>query len=100
MNTDKKITRTTFKTFIKKNYGNLFIDVRSDFNGMTDCVEMVEGGFEKAVIENEHSEHTFGIRGAWLVNRGRDYFKSYEDEVYTGIYISNCCGSFTVAIRK
>lgn len=34
-----KITRTTLKTFIRKNDGNLYIMTKSSFDGMTDCVQ-------------------------------------------------------------
>ena len=35
----KKITRTTIKSFIKKNFDDLYISTRSRFNGMIDCVD-------------------------------------------------------------
>jgi len=40
-----KITRTTLKSFIKKNSDNLFVKVESSFDGMTDCVQRVDGEF-------------------------------------------------------
>lgn len=100
MNMIKKVTRTNFKTFIKKHNDNLFIDVRTAFDGMTDCCEAVKDGFMPAIKDNEHMEHTFGIRGAWLVNGGRDYFRAYEDETFTGLEVTNCCGRFIIAVRK
>ena len=35
----KKITRTTIKSFIKKNFDDLYISTRTRFNGMIDCVD-------------------------------------------------------------
>ena len=35
----KKITRATFKAFVRKNSDNLLAKVISDFDGMTDCLE-------------------------------------------------------------
>ena len=35
----KKITRTTIKSFIKKNFDDLYISSRSRFNGMIECVD-------------------------------------------------------------
>ena len=46
----KRITIATIKAFVKKNKSNLLINIRSSFNGMTDCCEPVsiKNGFVKA----------------------------------------------------
>ena len=95
----KKITRATFKSFIKKNTGKLFVNVKSRFDGMTDGCESVNGGFSAAIATDDHAEHTLGISGLWLVG-GRDWFSSYEDDKFTGIEYSNCCGRGIVAVAK
>jgi hypothetical protein len=74
MATTKRITLATVKSFIKKNIDNLYINKKSSFDGMTDCVERLAGGFGKAVRTTEHVEHTNGIKGAWFVGSSRDYF--------------------------
>lgn len=97
----KKITRATFKSFINKNMDNLHIDVRSSFDGMIDGLNWdKEHGFKKAEATENHASHTLGISGVWLVGNSRDYFQAYDDGVFSGIAVSNCCGYFTVAIKK
>ena len=82
----KKITLATLKAFIKKS-SELFIEVKSDFNGMTDCVEIVKIGIKKV-----SKEKAIGHDGVWCVGSSRDYFKFVENENYFGIEVSNCCG--------
>ncbi len=96
----KKITLTTVKSFIKNNEGNLLINVKSDFEGMTDCVERRTEGWREAVKDGKNMEQTMGIPGAWFVREGRDGFEAYDENGYTGIYIYNACGSFILAIKK
>lgn len=101
MNTQKKITKATFKSFIKKHQGNLYIRNRASFDGMCDGLEWNKGAHFKPVQHDERfEEHTLGIKGVWLVGSSRDYFKAYEDESFTGIEVSNCCGYFEVGIKK
>ncbi len=101
---EKRITRATFKSFINKHRGNLFIDEHTRFDGMVDCVTPVKNGFRKATVSEPGKcylyENDLGIKGIWLVGSSRDYFTYYEDEIFTGIHCSNCCGSFTVTIIK
>lgn len=122
----KKITKATFKSFIKKNEGKLEFMLRADFNGQTDCVEHVpheermflplrrrefqkwefDYGLERGRTVEEikenllNNENTLGYVGIWLVGSSRDYFNHYEDTTHIGIEVYNCCGSFTVAIPK
>lgn len=121
-----RVTKATFKSFIKKNEGKLFIQINGDFDGMSDCVEFVpsdqrrfveikkdkptdsdyqygaERGHSREEVEFRHAanEHTLGYRGIWLVNHSRDSFRIYEDGIFNGIQVYNCCGNFIVAIRK
>ena len=102
----KKITLSTLKSFIKANSGNLFINVHSDFDGMTDCVQTLKGGFVPATPDktvskdSSYYESTLGINGVWLVRGSRDYFSPYEKDGLKGITVSNCCGSFTLAVKN
>ncbi len=98
---NKKITRSTVKKFIRENEGNLYINVKSSFDGMTDGCEDQKEGFVKAQPCENH-EYTLGIKGAWFVGNSRDYFTQYDNigGDMTGIEVSNCCGRFILAIRK
>jgi hypothetical protein len=105
MNTlqQKKITLATVKKFIRDNRDQLYINVKSSFDGMTDCVESLHGGFAKAVEDTDaHTkEHTLGIKGAWFVGQSRDYFSPYTNigGDMSGIEVFNSCGSFVLAIH-
>jgi hypothetical protein len=101
-----KITLATVKSFIKKNRENLFINVKSSFNGMIDGCESLHDGFKKAEPDNTQSlsssyyKATQGIKGAWFVGDSRDYFYPFESDELTGIRVSNSCGCFILAINK
>jgi vesicle coat complex subunit len=94
-----KITRATFKSFVNKNKENLLVKVKSNFDGMVDCVTEVKDTFTPATKSNLSEKYTLGIQGIWLVGQSRDWFKEYKESGLTGIEVSNCCGSFVVAIR-
>lgn len=95
-----KITKTTFKSFLKKHQGNILISCRSSFDGMTDGIECSKDkSFRPAKpCTYKSDENTFGINGIWLVNGGRDYYRSYEKDGITGIEVSNCCGHFIIGV--
>jgi len=97
----KKLTLASVKSFIKVNRKDLLINVKSSFDGMTDCVERVAGGFVPAKDDNEMPyENCLGIKGAWFVGHSRDYFSIYVEGTYAGIEVSNSCGSFILAINR
>jgi len=98
---DKKITLATVKSFIKKNRAHLLIKKSSSFDGMTDCVMPVESEFTPALQPDEgrNFKETLGIHGAWFVFGSRDYFYPFEQDGLVGYRVSNCCGSFTLAIK-
>lgn len=99
--TKKKITLATIKSFIRKSNKSLHILCKSRFDGMTDCVESTgTKEFSPALISDSPGSHDLGIHGAWFVGSSRDYFSAFDDGVLTGYVISNCCGSFTLAIKK
>jgi hypothetical protein len=98
--TTKKITLATVKSFIKKNNGQLFINVKSEFDGMVDgCVSKFDG-FVKAEQETKMIDATLGIKDAWFVRDSNDYFKPYETENLKGIEVMNSCSHFILAIVK
>lgn len=96
----KKITRSTFKSFINKNKNQLYCLPKSTFDGMIDCVMPTNSQWQKASATDKHSEHTMGIEQVWLVGQSRDYFNAYDDGKYQGIEYHNCCGNGIVAITK
>ena len=97
----KKTTRATLKAFIRNNLDRLHIRVDACFNGMTDCREATGAtGFSKALPTDCHVANTLGVEGAWFVGGSRDYFRTYEDENFTGYSVINCCGGFVLAVPK
>lgn len=60
----RRITKATFKSFIKKNYGKLFMQHISSFDGMSDMVEYLPQSkrvFKKAEYTNDWEKHSLGI---------------------------------------
>ncbi|TSD02697.1 MAG: hypothetical protein Athens071426_412 [Parcubacteria group bacterium Athens0714_26] len=95
-----KITLTTVKKFIKDN-DNIYLKVKSSFDGGIDCIAYEQNAeFKKAVLSEEHKKNTLGIQGLWLVLSSRDYFTPYEDETFKGLEISNSCGNSIIAVKK
>lgn len=99
----KKITLASVKKFIRENKSDIYLEVRTEFNGMTDGIESVNDTFTKVELK-EHDEHmmphTLGIEGAWFVGQSRDYFEPFESDQFTGVMVHNSCGSFNLAIKK
>jgi hypothetical protein len=95
----KKITKATFKSFVKKNRESLLIQTKSSFDGMVDGIQVVNGDFVKAVDAEYVAENNLGIQGVWLVGGGRDYFSEFSQGNMNGIEVCNCCGTFVVAVQ-
>jgi hypothetical protein len=98
----KRPTMTTVKSFIKKNHGNLYLNVKSSFDGMTDgCEYHKNSQFEKVEHTEKHCDNTLGIAGAWFV-RGRsgDLLTPFDNGEYVGFDVYNCCGTFIIAVKK
>ena len=98
-----KITKSTFKSFLKKNSDKLLITTRSSFDGMVDgCTACSNREFTPARKSDliYADDNTMGIAGVWLVGSSRDYFTAYEKDGITGIDVSNCCGHFIVGIAN
>lgn len=100
----KKLTLASLKSFIKANDGQIWIKNISDFDAMVDCVMPCnDAGFRKAEKKEctEYSyNHNLGYYGIWLVNGSRNNFSHYNDGIFTGIEVYNCCGSFIVAVKR
>ena len=98
----KKATRATLKSFVRKNRSNLLIKVNSTFNGMVDCVMPVEGEAEwnPALDTERSSSNTLGVQGIWLVLGDGDSIERFETDTLEGLSVYNCCGSFSVSVRK
>ena len=97
-----KITLATIKSFIRKN-PTLYIKKSSNFDGMYDCVMPNQNAqFELAQTpaENQNYKNCLGIQGAWFVFESSDYFSVYDDGIYKGYHVYNCCGSFTIATKQ
>ena len=97
---EKKITLATVKKFIRDNKEGLYINVKSNFDGMVDCVMPQDGGFTKIKEAEMNKEYNQGISGAWFVGQSRDYFTNYSDDKFVGIEVYNCCGTFILAVNK
>lgn len=92
---------TTIKSFVKKNQNNLFLNIKSSFNGMVDgCDYYTNPQFEAVEHKESNLNNTLGINGAWFVRGGGDLLRAYEDEQFIGFDVYNCCGSFVIAIKK
>jgi len=95
-----KITIATLKAFAKRNADKLFAKTESSFDGMTDCVESVKGGFKPTKITERTGYFRTGIQGIYTVGSSRDYLTIYEDSIYFGIEVYNCCGTTILAVKK
>ena len=98
-----KYTMATLKSFIQREAknGNLYIKTKSTFDGMVDCVMPTKDKlFSKVEGIDMDNEHSFGIAGTWVVRNSRDYISEYADNDFIGYEVSNCCGSFLLAMKR
>jgi hypothetical protein len=96
----KKITKATFKAFLRKHEGALLVRVKSEFDGMVDGCVAVLDGFTPAQPETRLPyENTLGVKGVWLVGGGRNSFVPFSQGGVIGIQVYNCCGCFSVGVR-
>lgn len=103
MTASKKITLATIKSFIRKNLGqgNLYIKGTARFDGMVDMVTEVENpGFFPAERTENWVENSLGVAGAWFVGGSRNSFQAYDDGLFTGYRVYNCCATFILAVAK
>jgi len=94
---EKRVTKTALKSFINKNRPELYINVKSEYDGMIDCLTNVHGRFQKAKTENDNG-HNLGIENVFVTER--TFFNAYEDDDFIGIEYYNCCGGAIIAIKK
>jgi hypothetical protein len=95
---NKRITKATLKSFLKNHQDNIYINETSSFDSFDDMVSSINNGFKKVDFDLNNHKNTLGYEGIWLV--GKDFYKSYDDDKFTGIEYSNCCGSAIIAILK
>lgn len=97
-----KITLATIKSFVKKEStnDNLYIKMKSSFDGMVDCVMDIKDDFHKANPTENNLKYTLGFRGVWVVGGSRDYFTAFENDSFVGYEVYNSCGSFILAKHK
>lgn len=98
-----KVTLATVKAFIKNNSNNLYAKTKSSFDGMTDCVQNVEGAcYEKVdpTSINMKDECRLGISQLWFVRGSRDNFRVIEDAKVFGYEINNSCGTSMIVKIK
>ena len=88
--TQKKITLTTVKSFMRKNADNLWIYTRSSFDSMIDMVSQVEGSW-KPTSPEAIEKRLVGSRGA------RDFYSHHTKGAWVGFSVSNCCGEYMIA---
>jgi uncharacterized membrane protein (DUF2068 family) len=96
--TTKKVTLATVKAFVRNSVGKgLHVKTNSKFDGMTDCVQIVDGAtYRKVETINMADEYRLGIEGAWFVRDSRDYFTVVNTAEWTGFEVYNCCGTFSL----
>lgn len=106
---NKKATLATVKAFMAKNTSRLYVKATSSFDGMVDCVMPIDGACFRPVFNTFRRPTkedlgcvpaaTCNVPGVWFVRGSRDYITPYASEGFTGFRVSNCCGSFIVAVK-
>jgi len=85
---EKKITKATLKMFIRKNKDNLFLEVKSDFDGMVDCVMPCKSPKRKIDCSNlDFSKDCWGLDLSLV---GGDKI----NKIKNGFEVKNCCGKY------
>jgi hypothetical protein len=98
---EKKFTKASLKSFVKKNFDNLLVKQISDFDGMQDCVVHASNPEFRPVQKSAiASEHTLGVQGLWLVGSSRDYLRRYEANGLVIVSVSNACGRTELAVPQ
>jgi len=101
LNNTIKITLATLKSFAKRNADKLFVKEVSEFNGMTDCVETNRiAEFKPTEMNDKKGYFRTGIQGVYTVGSSRDYFTYYSDGTFTGIEVTNSCGTTILAVKN
>lgn len=95
-----KITLATVKKFIRENRKVLFIQNNTAFDGMVDGLVPCDKGFRQAVETQNDPNYTLGVTGAYFIPGSRNYFSEYNQNGFKGFRVSNCCGSFILAVQS
>lgn len=91
---NKKITMSTLKSFIKKS-DELFVEELNHFSGMDDMVVESQRNLQKVEKEN-----AIGHKGVYCVGGSRNYFSFVENDSMFGIEVYNCCGCAILWTKK
>jgi hypothetical protein len=95
----KRITMATIKSFIKKNSEELFLKKINSYDGMCDGVnERAAHGFTQVEFNHQSHANQLGIPGAWFTPGG-NLLTEYNDGVFKGFDVYNCCGHFIIAVK-
>ena len=97
-----KPTLASLKSFIRKNRNDLLLKVTSSYSCMIDgCEYYKEATFTPVQNTDRDAKYTLGISGVWWVANGsRNYITPFDNGEYLGYEVSNCCGNFTLAVKK
>ena len=57
-------------------------------------------GFRIALRTDDHLAYSLGIKGAWFVGGSRNWFTAFDNGQYRGYEVSNCCGTFILAVKS
>lgn len=93
----KKATIATVKSFVKKNYGDIYSKStydHNDNNGHYDDKKFIHNSYS-----DNHPEYKIGLSNVWIVS-DKNFVQPYDDAEYAGYRVSNCCRTFIVAIKK
>ncbi len=94
-----RTTLATIKSFIKKNADNLYIKKLNSFDGMCDGIsDRSAHPFTQVAVNPELADRRLGIAGAWFTPGG-NLFTPYDDGVFKGFDVYNCCGNFVIATK-
>jgi len=106
-----KPTLATLKSFVARHRpdGSLLVRQESHFDPMVDAVERIPGAVFAPISESERAvrlklplgfDNTLGVSGIYLVGSSRDSIEAFEENGLVGFKVWNCCGSFSVAVKK
>ena len=108
----KKVTKILFRSFLKRNSGDLFIKISSNFDHMADCddeyIELDTSNMylkeyypsvEGETFKKRNYDLGLGLEGVHLVGTRGDYFSFVEDGNFVGIKCVNRCGKFIIAVE-
>jgi hypothetical protein len=94
----KKATMATVKAFIRTSGKALMIDSESSFDGMCDGVRQNPDRGFTLTLPGNFPANDLGVQGAWFVGSSRDFIQPFVKDGIEGYRISNCCGSFALAV--